>query len=96
MAFAEVASKNVVGYQVNAIPEDQYSTDIGVVFSNLGATSGKYTITTEKVFDTAINDGDVLLIFNPNAYNYDWYEFKADYDGYPVWSIQNMETGEYT
>ncbi|MBR4170998.1 MAG: hypothetical protein IKR48_05045 [Kiritimatiellae bacterium] len=76
-----VASRNTVGYQTYSFATaDDYMHNIGVTFKNLGSADGSYTITT-NLFDTALQDGDALLIFNPAAYNYDYYTFYTDVDG---------------
>jgi len=75
-----VASRNVVGYQTYSFTAaDDYIHNIGVAFRNLGSADGSYTITT-NLFDTTLQSGDALLIFNPDAYNYDFYTY-MDTDG---------------
>lgn len=76
-----IESANTVGYQnYNFTAEGDYIHNIGVAFKNCTAVDGSYTITT-KLFDTDLQDGDALLIFNPDAYNYDFYTYMADTDG---------------
>ncbi len=89
-----IESANVVGYLQNELPATTVSgtIDVGVSFSNIGAANGAYTV-SNKLFNTDISDGDVILIFNPAAYNYDWYQYAADTgSGNPGWMIQDMET----
>lgn len=89
-----IESANVVGYLQNELPATTVSgtIDVGVSFSNIGAANGAYTV-SDKLFNTDISDGDVILIFNPSAYNYDWYQYVADTgSGSPGWSIMDMET----
>ena len=95
--MAEVTSKNCVGYMANALPEDTVSgtIDVGVNFSNVGVAGGSYTV-TDKLFSTDILNGDACMIFNPAAYNYDWYQYSDDIGtGKPGWMIQDMETFAY-
>ena len=82
VAFGDgLESANTVGYKSYAFTnEGDYIHNIGVAFKNLGAVDGSFTVTT-KLFDTDLQDGDALLIFNPDAYNYDFYTFAADTDG---------------
>ena len=79
-AFA-IESANVVGYKNYTFENaGDYIHNIGVAFKNCTAVDGSYTITS-NLFDTALQDGDALLIFNPEAYNYDFYTYMADTDG---------------
>lgn len=78
-AFA-IESANVVGYKNYTFENaGDYIHNIGVAFKNCTAVDGSYTITS-NLFDTALQDGDALLIFNPDAYNYDYYTY-TDTDG---------------
>ena len=82
MAFGDgIESANTVGFKTYKFAnEGDYIHNIGVAFKNCGTVDGSYTVTT-KLFDTNLNDGDALLIFNPDAYNYDFYTYMADTDG---------------
>jgi len=49
--------------------------------------------TTAKMFNGFVVDGDVLLVWNDSAYNYDWYQYMSDTgSGTPGWMVQDMET----
>ena len=83
-----------MGYLQNELPATTISGTIDdcVSFSNIGAVNGAYTV-SDKLFNTDVADGDVILIFNPAAYNYDWYQYALDTgSGNPGWMITDMET----
>ena len=69
-------SANVVGYQTyDASLTDDMAT-IGVAFSNVGAASGDYVITT-TMFGRDVEDNDQILLWdndNYNLINYTYYD----------------------
>ena len=79
--MADVESSNVVGYNTSTLNAEagDYIHNIGVAFKNIGTADGSFTI-TDSILDTKLQDGDALLIFNPDAYNYDFYTY-CDTDG---------------
>ena len=89
-----IESANTVGYLQNELSATTVSgtIDVGVSFSNIGTQGGAYTV-SNMLFNTQVADGDVILIFNPAAYNYDWYQYMSDTgSGTPGWMVQDMET----
>ena len=93
-----IESANTVGYLQNELSATTVSgtIDVGVSFSNIGTQGGAYTV-SNMLFNTQVADGDVILIFNPAAYNYDWYQYMSDTgSGNPGWMIQDMETFNIT
>ena len=71
----------MVGYNTSTLNAEagDYIHNIGVAFKNIGTADGSFTI-TDSILDTKLQDGDALLIFNPDAYNYDFYTY-MDTDG---------------
>ena len=89
-------STAVVGYQNNAFYEDWYTADVGVSFFNMGTADGSYVV-TDHIFDNEIENEDQIMIFNPIAYNFDAYQFFANYKGQgPKWGHMDSESGEWT
>lgn len=72
---------SIVGYQTYTLNTDagEYIHNIGVAFDNVGTVDKSFTI-SNMVFGTQLQDGDNILIFNPDAYNYDFYSY-TDTDG---------------
>lgn len=96
VGFGDITSANIVGYISNGLPSEEAMTiDVGVSLSNVCSVDGSFVV-TNMLCSTKINDGDVILIFNAAAYNYDWYQYFSDYEGKPMWGIQDMETYEWT
>ena len=98
LAAFGIESSNTVGYLQNEVSATTVSgtIDVGVSFNNIGTVDGSYVV-SNKLFNTEISDGDVILIFNPAAYNYDWYQYMSDTgSGNPGWMIQDMETFDTT
>lgn len=79
--MADVESSNVVGYNTSTLNAEagDYIHNIGVAYKNIATADGSFTI-TDSILDTKLQDGDALLIFNPDAYNYDFYSY-CDTDG---------------
>ncbi len=78
MADGGIESANTVGYQTyDASLTDDMAT-IGVSFSNTGVAGGDYTI-TDTMFGRTVEDGDVIMLWDNDAYNLVIYTY---YDGF--------------
>ena len=75
-------SANVVGYQSYLAADTDYMSTVGIAFSNVSAVDGSYSI-TDTMFGRTAADGDVIMLWDNDAYNLIIYTY---YDGYG-WNI---------